>query len=466
MVPTRAIFLAGAAALALLPAAAIAQSPASDPAALEARLKQLEEAVASLRAELDAARAQVAKTEASVTAQSAASRATEVRIAAMEGKPAAPAEGFRVGGTTLKIGGFIKTVANVTRYSGGEIAPLALGRDFYLPQQIPIGGPRPTTENDFSAKQTRLYLSLSTDVGKHSLKGYVETDFQTATGTQGSERTTNGYDLALRRAYIQFDNLLIGQDWSTFQYVAALPETTDFIGPTEGSVFVRQPLIRYSLKLSKAATLHVALENPQTSTATTTSPALVENDDNHLPDLISRLNYAAPFGELSLAGAVFQLRAENGQQRDAQVGWGLSAAGKIPFGAGKRFDLRFMASYGHGLGRYLGLNFAPDAIVQAGTGTLLLTENFAAFGAVRVPWTDKLRSSVMFGFQTVGYPVGLAPGTFNAFNRQAWSGAANLFWSPVKGFDLGIEYRHGERRLVSGATGQLDRVELAGKYTF
>ena len=44
--------------------------------------------------------------------------------------------------------------------------------------------------------------------------------------------------------------------------------------------------------------------------------------------------------------------------------------------------------------------------------------------------------------------------------------AGNLFWSPTKGFDLGIEYRHGERELVSGAAGQLDRMEFVAKYSF
>lgn len=51
-------------------------------------------------------------------------------------------------------------------------------------------------------------------------------------------------------------------------------------------------------------------------------------------------------------------------------------------------------------------------------------------------------------------------------NERAWSGGANLFWSPVKGFDLGIEYRHGERELLSGSKGQLDRLEMAAKYGF
>ena len=37
---------------------------------------------------------------------------------------------------------------------------------------------------------------------------------------------------------------------------------------------------------------------------------------------------------------------------------------------------------------------------------------------------------------------------------------------PVSNVDLGIEIRRGERELVSGASGQLDRVEFAAKYSF
>lgn len=58
-------------------------------------------------------------------------------------------------------------------------------------------------------------------------------------------------------------------------------------------------------------------------------------------------------------------------------------------------------------------------------------------------------------------PVSLA-----AFNRQAWSAAANIFWTPVRSVDVGLEYRHGERALVGGAKGQLDRFEFAAKYSF
>jgi hypothetical protein len=37
---------------------------------------------------------------------------------------------------------------------------------------------------------------------------------------------------------------------------------------------------------------------------------------------------------------------------------------------------------------------------------------------------------------------------------------------PVKNFDLGFEMRHGERKMVSGAKGTLDRGEFAAKYSF
>jgi hypothetical protein len=153
---------------------------------------------------------------------------------------AAPADGFRSGATTIKIGGFIKLTATNSRFSEGEVATNSLGRDFYLPQSIPVGSGPAARVQDFSAKQSRLWLNLSTDVAGHAVKGYVETDFQTSPGTQGSQRTTNGYNLALRRAYIQVDKFTFGQDWSTFQYVGALPESTDFVGATEGTVFVRR----------------------------------------------------------------------------------------------------------------------------------------------------------------------------------------------------------------------------------
>lgn len=462
---------AGVALAALTPMQAAAQT--SKQSELEARLKALEESVGSLRAELDTERQRNAQLQQSQQQTNKKVEAIELAKATPPPPPPAPADGFKVGGTTVKINGFIKTNAMFSKWDDGDVAGNTFGRDFYLPQSIPVGGTRESTDFDFSGKQTRIWLTTSTPIGNHKLGGHIEFDFQTAPGAQGSERTTNGYNLALRRGFITYDNLLVGQDWTNFQYTGALPESTDFVGVTEGTVFVRQPQLRYTKKLGDHAALSLSVENPETATATTTSAALTEQDDDRIPDFTARLLFKPKFGELSLAGVVRQLSVDNGITSARGTGWGISGAGKIPFGPDKRHNISFMATYGQGIGRYVGLNFAPDAIVyNRSNGDIELAEvkSFAAFAAARIGWTSNLRSNIMYSMQDVSYPSAYRP---VGANDNAWSAAANIFWSPVKGFDVGAEYRHGVREiwvltngLASTQSGQLDRVEFAFKYSF
>lgn len=454
--------------------------PTAREAALEARLEKLEAEMAQLRGDLATARAGQVRSE--TVASAAVARSDEAvakteqvatKVAALESKPAAaPAEGFRSGNTTIKLGGFLKLVANSSRFSDGEVANNTFGRDFWLPQTIPTGGLPATRETDFSARQSRLWLNLTSDIAGHTVKGYLETDFETTASTAGNvagggtQRTTNGYTLALRRATVQLDKWTFGQDWTTFQYTGALPESTDYVGTTEGTVFVRQPLVRYSAPLSKELTLHVAAENAETASATAGSPALTENGDDRMPDFAARLAYAGPVGELSLAGLGRELRVQNGASKETRFGWGASAAGKIWLDDSKTSDLRFMLTYGEGASRYIGVNFAPDAVIDPATGKLRKVSVLAAMGALRVGVAKGLRANLMGSYQHVSYDDSLAAAALGGFNRQAWSVAGNLFWSPVKNIDLGVEVRHGTRELVNGARGMLDRIEFAAKYGF
>ena len=91
---------------------------------------------------------------------------------------------------------------------------------------------------------------------------------------------SNSFVPCIRQAYLTYDKLTFGQTWTTFQNVAALPERVDFIGPTEGTVFIRQPLIRYT-----NGNFQVALENPETTVQLGSTS--FEADDDKLPDLVS-----------------------------------------------------------------------------------------------------------------------------------------------------------------------------------
>ncbi|MEQ1541993.1 MAG: hypothetical protein HOO94_02260 [Novosphingobium sp.] len=453
--------LLGASALAM-PQLAAAQTARETE--LEQRLARLEAEMQQLRADLVSARDSQAQANASAQAAVAKSNETATKVAALETRP--QAEGMRSGSTTIKLGGYIKLLASSAHYDEGEVATNSLGRDFYLPQTIPTGTGPASHVSDFTAKQSRFWLNLSTDVAGHVVKGYVETDFQTSPGTQGSQRTTNGYNLALRRAYMQVDRFTFGQDWTTFQYTGALPESTDYVGGSEGTVFVRQPLVRYSAPLSKQTTLHLSVENAESGTATVGAPALVENGDDRMPDFAARLVHTGKRMELSLGGLVRQVRVENAGVAASSGGYGVSLGGKLFLNDAKSGDVRFMATYGHNISRYVGLNFAPDGVYDPVSGKLRGVNVFAAIGAVRLPLSPQVRVNLMGSYQSVNYDDLLTAANVAIFNKQAWSGAINLFYSPVKAIDLGIEYRHGTRELVNGASGATDRVEFAAKYSF
>lgn len=449
-----------------LPALAHAATPRET--ALEARLEKLEAEMAALRGDLATARAEqaasAAQAQATVAAAAARSDETAAKLAAIEARPAA--EGFRSGNTTIKLGGYVKMVASSSHFSDGEVATNSLGRDFYLPHAIPTGTGPASHVQDFTAKQSRFWLNLATDVAGHAVKGYVEADFQTSPGTQGSQRTTNGYNLALRRATMQVDRWTFGQDWTTFQYVGALPESTDYVGATEGTVFVRQPLVRYSAPLGKGLTLHLAVEEPESGTVTLGAAAMTENGDDRLPDAVARLAWTGMGGEASLGVLARQVRVENAGQSAQAFGWGVSAAGKLWLNAGHTSDLRAMVTYGHDASRYIGLNFAPDAVYVPATNTLADVDVVAALAAARIALSPTVRVNLIGSWQRVSYDDALSAAGIATYNRQAWSAAANVFYSPVKNIDLGIELRHGARSLVSGADGTLNRVEFAAKYNF
>tara|TARA_R110000868_G_scaffold25761_3_gene100116 strand:+ start:4726 stop:6144 length:1419 start_codon:yes stop_codon:yes gene_type:complete len=431
-------------------------------AALEARLSQLEGALAALKGELAQARS-----DQQFTAQQAATsvdiaQKADSRVTAMAEKPAA--DGFRVGATTFKLGGFVKVIGSTTRYDDGEVASGSLGKEFYLPQQIPVGG-KSSRDVIGHARQTRLSFSTSTPLGSKQLKSVIEFDFALAAAPLGAQRATNPYTPTFRRGFISYGNWLIGQEWTTFQNPGHLPETTDFVGPMDGAIFVRQMMVQYKHPLGGGLDLYLAAENPQTETVTSVSPALVDNDQDRIPDLVAKLAYKGKIGEVHVAGLVRELSVHSNGVGDKALGWGITTGVKIPFGPQGRHDIRFLATYGHGMGRYFTVGYAPDAIYDASVGNQLhVVDNFAGFAAIKLGWTRTVRSTLMVGYQHADYPD--ATPLPALANQDAYSLAGNLFWSPVKNLDLGIEYRHAQRTVVSGLKGQMDRVEMAAKYTF
>ena len=444
--------MAGAAAIVLMATPSLAS--AQDQAALEARIAQLEAQLNALKSEVVAARTQqAAQQQDIIRLETRPAAPAPVQQAAA---PAASGDGFRIGDHTVKFGGFVKVDAYATRYSGGDPVNGDALREFHIPGSIPIGGADEDTATDFNARQTRFWLTTDGMVGGHKIGTRMEMDFQTLPGA-GDQRTTSPANPALRRAFITIDNWLIGQEWTNFQNTAVLPESADFIGAAEGTVFARQVQVRYT-----RGPFSVSVENPETTVTPFGGGARIVADDNSIPDFTARYAVSKPWGDFQFAGLLRQLKYQNPATNidSTATGWGLSASTKIKVGA--KDDLRLMVTGGEGIGRYVGLNFSNDAVLN-GSGDLDAIGVVAGFAAYRHVWAPGWRSSLIWSAQKVDNDLAF---TGLAANRSAQSLHANLIWSPVTAFDVGAELMFADREIETGASGDMTRLILFAKYGF
>ena len=415
--------------------------------------------IRELRARLDALEAQL---KAEQTAHAGSAPATTAAPAAVA--PAKSGE-LKLGDTRITVGGYVKADAMYSRFSEGEVAQ-GTARDFYVPGSIPVSTATSNARGftDFLAKETRLFVKSDTALGEHTLGTHVEFDFisgqiSQATAGSGNENVTNAYNPALRRAFVTYDRWLVGQEWTTFQNMATLPETLDFVAfPANGTVFVRQPQLRYS-----AGNWQFALENPQTTVLS--AGAVESSNDNVLPDFVARYNLKTTGGsEFSLAGLARQLKIENpaagtaAAVNDTASGYGVSFSGKLPLG---QDDVKFMVTSGKGVGRYLALGTSTDAVLSA--GQLHAIQETNGFVAYRHVWNPQWRSTLTAGYLAVDNDTAR---TGTAVTKEAQSYSANLLYSPVPKLTFGAEYRHATREIETGADGALDRLQFSTKYTF
>ena len=356
-------------------------------------------------------------------------------------------------GTRFSYGGFIKVNSSYTDYSDGNPPAGSLARDFYLPGAIPVGGAGESAVFDSHAKQSRFWFATDTVLENgDKLASRIELDFGVPTG--GDERNTNTYNPVLRRAYFTYNNWLAGQEWSNFMELSALPETADFIGPTEGMIFDRQAQVRYT-----RGAWALSSENPQTTLLPFGGGARIVSDENTMPDLTARYTRKGDWGLLSVAGLMRQLRLETPAGAESANGYGISVTGKFMFGAN---DLRFMATAGSGIGRYLGLNFFEDGVLNA-RGDIDPIDMVAAYAAWRQVWAGSLRSNFILGYTSADNDRALTG--LNA-NAEASSARVNLFWTPAPKLDVGIELSTAKRELERGTSGTQNRIDLMARYAF
>ena len=361
----------------------------------------------------------------------------------------------KIGDTEFTYGGYIKLDAMWSDYSAGAPAGTSVGRDFYVPSTLTVGNDNSSDAVfDMHARESRFNFGTATllDNGK-TVKTKIELDFLLS-APGGNERVSNSYSPRIRHAFISYDGWLFGQTWSNFQNVGALPEALDFVGPAEGTVFVRQSQIKYT-----TGAWSFSLENPE-STITTAGGGMAVTDDASLPDFTARYTHKADWGNFVVAALARQLTYKVGGVDADETSFGVSASGMVKLGED---NLKFMLTQGKGLGRYVGLNVARGAVLNG--DDLDAIDSTSGFIAYQHKWNSQWRSTFLYSFLSADNDENLLA-MYGDPTESSQSYSANILYSPVKRLTFGAEFKHAERELESGVDGDLDRLQFSVKYAF
>lgn len=367
----------------------------------------------------------------------------------------ATAAAATIGDTTFKVSGYIKADAIFSNYSDGSLSSGSIGRDFYIPSLTPVGGNSEGTQFDAHIRQTRFRVTTNTPTEEgDTITGVLEFDMLVTDG--GDTRVSNSYQPRIRHAYIQYNGFLVGQTWSTFMDVGALPESMDFIGNTDGTIFNRQTMLRYT-----TGSWEVALENPETTLTPFGGGGRILADDSAIPDVIARYTHSTDWGYIKVAGLARQLSYDNGVDIDTtETSYGVSLTSKIK--VGEKNDIRIAFNTGAGLGRYLAINAANSGVLNA-QGNIETIDSTAFSVAYHHVWNKQFRSNLIYAAFSADNDVALTGLNVTA---ETQSMRANIVYQPTAKITIGGEYAFAKREIESGLEGDMNRVQFTMAYAF
>lgn len=316
-------------------------------------------------------------------------------------------------GITVKLYGYLK--ADFTWDNNFDLGySTAAIKNIGLPD-----GPIPGSANHQFMRESRIGF----EVRRGDLLGRFEGDFF---GQYGH--------LRLRLAYVEWPAILIGQNWTNYMSVAALPPTVDFQG-SGAQPFARVPQVRYSHDLNDEITLSASIEQD------------VSNEDDIALTAASNWNFDP--GMLRLSGIY----------RDAEIsgntveGWGLAASTVLDLWRGGTFKGTLTTGSG-----------TADILAAGLTGqSLYLDGQTVDYWSGMISLSQQVTDRLMLAVTTDLVQLDEAVGT-DTKDLQTWHLSA--FYTLRENTVVMAEWYTGRRTQANGIAFDNQRVQLAIKYSF
>lgn len=348
------------------------------------------------------------------------------------------------------IGGFVNMR---TAYDWNQV----IGNRDFITFNIPMSA---TSSNDqrflMDPTTSRLFFKTIINTSKiGSIEANIETDFR---GTNGA--------LRLRRAYVSFLGMTIGQTTTTFVDLNAGPNTIDFQGPNSYT-YNRTPLIRYKYDFNKHWSVAVAAEMPVVSA---TPGLLATVIPQRVPDIpfYVQYNWNQSKSHIRASGVVRTMFYHNDltDQTLTNVGWGAQLSGN--FYLCEKLSLYGMALYGKGISSYmqdLSGNGMDMIDLPHSYGALSMMPAMGWLAGAQINITNRLQMNMcysqvnMFGDNSY---YNHNPNTYR-FSQYA---VANIFYNILPSLQVGAEYLYGTRYDANWSMGKSNRVQASLQFNF
>jgi hypothetical protein len=309
---------------------------------------------------------------------------------------------------------------------------------------IPVGEDEITQPRFFMVPyQTRIGLEIARSSAVGKIKAKVETDFL---------GVNNG--LRIRHAFVESGNFLVGQTWSTFTDVNSIPITVDADGPNS-SVRLRTVRLRYSdYILGKRLRYVVSLEAPDPDIYL---PDSLSNriPSQFLPDIAGLLRHDYSEGYIVVSGIIRGITVKDtSASADQVVGFGFLLAGTYDLDNENKF--LFQGVYGQAIARFItALNGKGlDLIYNPVSQLFESTSESGILVSYSHKWRNDVSSTFTAGNVTVYNKDFESPDAFN----YSFYLSGNIFWNPLLGIRLGVEFSHGRRVNNDGQSGRASRI--------
>jgi hypothetical protein len=300
----------------------------------------------------------------------------------------------------------------------------------FNPYDIPTSNSSKSPNFFASIAKTRLGFEVTRRTEKiGDIFIRIEADF---TGTNGTFK--------IRHAYGQIKHFLVGQTWSMFSNVSFLPATVSSIGPV-GAITLRTPQLRYSKVVNKNLNWVAGIEysTPDLDVPDSLNVTLLQV----IPDLTGKIVYSKNKFSGQFSGIITTIsgKSETDDNISYSFGIGGTLAGKFKFN--KKSTVYGSFTSGTGMSHFINIFMGKgeDAVYNPTDESISSTFSIGGFLSYERVLPYNLSAYLSAGAASLSTKYFEPDDAFN------WAGESMLdvFWKPVEGARMGLEYAHGIR---------------------